>query len=279
MGDESAFFAAYDAMLRRWPADVRGVDVPTAYGSTRVHVCGPEEGPPLVLLPGGGTTSAVWFAVVGEFARTHRVYAVDLIGDIGRSVNDGTPLRGARDLTAWLDELFDALRLDGARLCGHSYGAWIALNYALHAPHRISGAALLDPTNCFAGMSPRYLLHAVPLLLGRTAPRLRAFLSWETGRAPADPGWQDFLDSTAAAGRAKVVAMRRPGREALEGCRVPTLVVLAERSRAHDVQRVAAGARRLLPRVTVAVLPGASHHSVPTEQPAELHRLLKDFLA
>ncbi|MEI5102733.1 alpha/beta hydrolase [Streptomyces sp. PmtG] len=278
MDDDAAFFRAYDTVLKRWPPDVRGIDVPSAYGTTRVHICGPHDGPPLVLLPGGGTTSAVWFATVEHLARTHRVIAVDLMGDIGRSVHDGTPLRGTGDLMAWLDQVYDALELSDAQLCGHSYGAWIALNYALHAPGRVRGLVLLDPTNCFAGMSPLYLLRAVPVLLKRTTRRERAFFRWETGRAPADSMWQDFLDSAVSAPRSKVVPMRRPKAQDLKSCTVPTLVLLAERSRAHDVRRVAAGARRLLPQAAVATLPGASHHSLPTEHAAELNGRLTDFL-
>ncbi|MCI2419002.1 alpha/beta fold hydrolase [Saccharopolyspora sp. K220] len=279
MGDDEEFFAAYDAVLRRWPDDVSCVDLQSAYGTTRVQICGPEDGVPLVLLPGGGTTSMVWFGNVADFARAHRVYAVDLMGDVGRSVHDGAPLRGVADLMAWLDTFYDALGLDAAQLCGHSYGAWIALNYALHAPRRVSRLALLDPTNCFAGMRLRYLLHAVPLLLKRTAEGERAFHQWETGGATEDPVWQGFLDEAADARRSKVVAMRRPKAADLRTCNIPTLVLLAERSRAHDVQRVSAGARRLLPDVTVTTLLDASHHSLPTERPAELNRLLTEFLA
>ncbi|MFE0191485.1 alpha/beta fold hydrolase [Streptomyces sp. NPDC058989] len=278
MGDEEEFFAAYDAALRRWPVAVRGVDVPSVYGTTRVHVCGPEDGAPLVLLPGGGTTSMVWFANIEDLARTHRVYAVDLMGDIGRSVHDGAPLRAAEDLMAWLDEVYEALGLDEAQLCGHSYGAQIALRYALHAPRRVDRLALLDPTGCFAPLSPRYLLRAAPLLLRRTAERERAFRRWETGGDPEDPGWEEFLDSTASARRSKVVVMRRPGAAELRACTVTTLVLLAGRSRAHDVRRVAVAARRLLPNVAVATVPDASHHSVPTERPAGLNRLLREFL-
>jgi pimeloyl-ACP methyl ester carboxylesterase len=201
------------------------------------------------------------------------------MGDIGRSVHDGAPLRGVRDLMAWLDALYDALGLDSAQLCGHSYGAWIALNYALHAPHRVGRLALLEPTNCFAGMSLRYLLHAVPLLLRRTAERQRAFLRWETGGASEDPVWQAFLDSTAAARRSKVIAMRRPRAEDLQACTVPTLVLLAEYTWAHDVRRVIAGARQLLPHAAITTLPDASHHSIPTEQPTELNRQLTEFLS
>ncbi|MFC5753641.1 alpha/beta fold hydrolase [Actinomadura rugatobispora] len=105
--DEGLFSAAHDAALRRWPEPVRGVDLTSRYGTTRVHICGPEDGVPLVLLPCGGTTSVSWFANVRNLARDHRLYAVDLL--------------------AWLDVLFDELSLDGAHLCGHSYRAWIAL--------------------------------------------------------------------------------------------------------------------------------------------------------
>ncbi|MEU1101453.1 alpha/beta hydrolase [Streptomyces tibetensis] len=279
MNETAAFSRAYDDVLRRWPGEVHGVDVPTPYGSTRVHISGREDGPPVVLLPGGGTTSAAWFATAGALAPAHRIHAVDLMGDIGRSIHDGAPLRGAADLTAWLDALFDALNLDGAHLCGHSYGAWIALRYALHAPRRLGRLALLDPVNCFTGMSPRYLAHALPMLLRPSAERVRAFHRWETGRDTEDPVWQAFLGSTATARRSKVVAMRRPTARELATCTVPALVLLAERSRAHDPQRAAAAAGRLLPSASVVTLPGASHHSLPTEQPAELNRRLREFFA
>ncbi|MGW4203190.1 alpha/beta fold hydrolase [Streptomyces sp. NPDC004726] len=279
MPHHTEFDAAYDAALSRWPVAVISVDVPSRYGSTRVHISGPEDGVPLVLLPGGGTTSMVWFANVGELVRDHRVYAVDVMGDIGRSVHDGAPLRNIGDLTAWMDELLDGLELDGAHLCGHSYGAWIALNYALHAPARLGRIVLLDPTNCFAGMSARYFLRALPALLKPSVARHRGFLRWETGRAPQDPGWQSFLDSTVGARPSKLLVMRRPGAEALRTCTVPTLVLLAERSRAHDPRRTAAAVRRLMPQADVAVLAGASHHTIPTEDAARLNRHLTEFLA
>ncbi|MFD7676974.1 MULTISPECIES: alpha/beta fold hydrolase [unclassified Streptomyces] len=279
MDGENGFRTAYDTVLRRWPVHVDSVDVPSPYGTTRVQIAGPEDGPPLVLLPGGGATSVVWFATVGALAATHRVHAPDLMGDIGRSRHDGAPLRGVNDLTAWLDALFDELALDGADLCGHSYGAWIALNYAVRAPRRLRRLALLDPTQCFAGMNPAYLLRALPMLLRPTAGRVQAFHAWETGGAPEEPAWRTFLGSTATAHRSKVVAMRRPRAGDVRACTVPTLVLAAGRSRAHNARRVATEAGRLLPDARVVVLPEASHHSLPTERPAELNRLLTEFLA
>lgn len=162
--------------------------LPTPYGTTHVNSCGPAAGPPLVLLAGGRATSVSWYANAAELSRSHRVHAVDLLGDPGRSVPDPRrPLRTVTDLMAWLDAVLDGLGIDRTDLAGHSYGGWIALTYALHAPGRISRLALLDPTRCFAGYRVPYLLHALPMLLRPSARRIRAFLEWETGGLPLDP--------------------------------------------------------------------------------------------
>jgi pimeloyl-ACP methyl ester carboxylesterase len=267
---EVSFDTAYDAVLAKWPVRPEPVDVPSVFGTTHVNVCG--SGEPLVLLHSGGATSTVWFNNVGDLARRYRVHAVDQINDAGRSVNDGRPVRSPDDLTAWLDALLDGLGLSTVRLAGHSYGGWLALTYALHAPDRISHLALLDPTLCFAGMALTYRLHAVPLFLpGRRAGRMRRFLRWETGGAPLDPDW---LELTALAAGQKIVMPHRPAPDRLRELRVPTLVLVAEKTRSHNPARVAGNARRLLPDVTIGLLRGATHHTIPTLDARELNRYL-----
>lgn len=280
------FLSAYDAVLANWPVPHRALDVHTRFGTTRVQVCGPEGGAPLVLLPGGGATSTVWFANVEALHRSNRVFAVDIVGDAGRSVPDRGP-RDRAELMSWLDEVLDRLGLEQASLCGHSYGAWIALAYALHAPGRVRRLALLDPTTCFAGMSPRYLWHALPLLLRPSGGRLRALLRWEQGaQSDARSGaagdlreaWLDLSATVADEVPTKIVMPRRPSRDQLRGLSVPTLVLLAGASRAHDVDRVAATARTLLPDVTVEALPGVSHHGMPFVRAVQLNARLVEFL-
>ncbi|HEX6499152.1 MAG TPA: alpha/beta fold hydrolase [Micromonosporaceae bacterium] len=270
----AAFLAAYDALLARWPVPVEPVDVPTPFGATRVQVCGPADGTPLVLLHGGGATSTVWFANVGELSRVNRVYAVDVVGDAGRSVADGRPLRDVADLLAWLDAVLDGLRLSTVRLCGHSYHGWLALRYAANAPDRVSRLALLDPTDCFAGLRWSYRLHAVPLLARPSPERMGALLRWETGGAPLDPGWLDVVALGTRLPRSPIVLPRRPGADLLRRVAMPTLVVVAGASRAHDARRVADRARRALPDVAVEVLPRACHHSIPLYDPQPLNAAL-----
>ena len=205
-----AFTEAYQALLARWPGPVQEATVPTVYGPTRVNIAGPEGQPPLVLLPGGGATSTAWFAVAKDLVRHRRVYAIDLMGDAGLSRNTGTPLRTTADLLAWLDAVTDHLGLRLFDLGGHSYGGWLALTYALHAPQRIRKLALLDPTGCFAGFSPRYLAHALPLLAKATPKRARKLVAWEARGQKVDEGWLGRLPRTTACRPSTPPRPRRP---------------------------------------------------------------------
>jgi pimeloyl-ACP methyl ester carboxylesterase len=270
-----AFDLAYDELRARWPQSTEEHDVATPYGRTRVHVYGSADGSPLVLLPGGSATGLAWFANAPAFAERYRVHAVDLLGDAGRTERRGTPLKNANDLTAWLDALLDGLGIARTHLCGHSYGAWLAARYALHAPRRVDHLALVDPTQVFTGFRLGYLLRALPTLIRPSEARARAFLAWETAGTHPDETWQ----------RLYALATTVPGRKLVTGVRprtadllMPVLVLLAEHSRAHNAVKVADRARRMLSQGEVAVLPGATHHSLPLTEPKQLNDRLMTFL-
>ncbi|MEU8686723.1 alpha/beta hydrolase [Streptomyces sp. NPDC048611] len=279
----AAFRAAYEEAMALWPVPVERLDLPSEFGTTRVTVCGPADGPPLVLLHGGGTTSAVWYALAGPLARTHRVYAVDQMGGPGLSAHTGRPLRRPADLLDWLDGVFRGLGLTSAALAGHSYGGRLALSYAVHtaaqdpaAGGRVDRLVLLDPTQCFAGFRPSYLLRALPLFVRPGERSTRRFLEWETRGAPPAPALVRLMGLGAVAFRtAKVVTGPRPdaGRVA-----VPALLLLAGHSRTHRPHRVAARAERTLPGVRIATLPGVTHHSLPYADAGELGRRMLGFL-
>ncbi|MCC5475841.1 alpha/beta fold hydrolase [Streptomyces barringtoniae] len=280
--DSEAFRVAYDKVLAKWPAEREALTVATPFGDTRVNTCGPRDAPPLVLLPGGGgATSVSWYAQVAELARVRRVHAVDVIGAPGPSApaGDRHP-RAVADLTLWLDAVLDGLGAASADLGGHSYGGWIALHYAVHAPARTRRLFLLDPTQCFAGFKAAYLLHALPMLLRPTPRRARAFLEWETGGgAPPDPDWLALQEAAAGFPAAKPVTGPRPAPDALRALEARTLLLVAANSRTHDPREVAAGATALLPHVETGVLPGLSHHALPQAAPAALAGRLTAFLS
>ena len=266
---EDEFAAAYAAVLRQWPGPVEVSEVESAAGTTRVLSTGPADGPPVVLLPGGGATATAWFATA---LAGRRVHALDLPGNAGYT---RVEVADAAGLCGWLDAVLPAGPVD---LVGHSYGGWMALTYALWAPERVRRLALLDPTRCFAGFSARYLLHALPVLVRPSRARAAALVHWETGGRRLDPAWAALhglgaeLPSTG-----KLVAGPKPDADRVRALAVPTLVLLAGRSRVHDVAAVAANARRM-PDVRVTVLPDASHHSLPFDPAPEVNQALRTFL-
>ncbi|HST64780.1 MAG TPA: alpha/beta hydrolase [Mycobacteriales bacterium] len=269
------FEQAYAAVLAKWP-EAAVTDLASAYGTTRVVSCGPVSAQPLVLLPGGGATATAWFANAAALSEAARVHALDLPGNAGYT---RVSTRDAAALCGWLDTVLDALTDGPVDLTGHSYGGWLAVTYALHAPTRVRRLALLDPTQCFAGFRPGYLLHALPLLLRPTRATAGRLVRWETGGRRLDPDWAALHGLGAEQpSTGTLVAGPKPRPEQLCGLDVPTLLLLAERSRTHDIQKVATNARTLVPDLTVQVIPGASHHSLPADPAAEVNRALLDFL-
>jgi pimeloyl-ACP methyl ester carboxylesterase len=107
-----------------------------------------------------------------------------------------------------------------------------------------------------------------------TAPRQQALIRWETGGLPVSPAWLHLIGLAAELPWSRPVFTRRPPRARLGSLTVPTLVVLAEQSKAHNIRRVAGRARTMMPPARVEVLPGASHHSIPAGQAGPLSQLL-----
>ncbi|MER5205357.1 alpha/beta fold hydrolase [Streptomyces sp. NPDC002825] len=274
-----AYGTAYEALLAGWPDPTTTSELRTPHGTTHVLHHGPEDGPPVLLLPGGGGTACSWRTTAAALGATHRVHAVDLVGGPGRSRADGRPIRTAADLTASLDAVLDGLGLVSASFCGHSYGGWIALRYALAAPDRTRRLALLDPTGCFAVFRPGYLLRALPMLLRPTAARTDAFLAWETGGAERDPAVRRLDALAAELPRLRPVTGPRPNRAELAALRPPTLLLVAGGSRVHDAALVAERARATVPGIETEILPAATHHTLPADLPPSALSALKVFLS
>jgi pimeloyl-ACP methyl ester carboxylesterase len=208
----------------------------------------------------------------------YRVIAVDPIGQAGWSAPGKKPLHDLAALDDWLDQLLAALEIERLTLAGHSYGAWMALRHGLHAPDRVERLVLVDPTDCFTSMRLHYRLRAAPLFVRPSGTRLRRFLHWETRGRPLSPAWLTVAALGADLGRMTIITPRCPSPAELARLDVPTLVVAAGRSQAHDPQKMLRRARERLPNLTDAVLPQATHHTLPTEDADQLVVAIESFL-
>ena len=273
----AAFLTAYDRTMQRWPEPSQTFDLESAYGRTRIWACGPADASPLVLLPAYHATSAEWIDLATSLSGDRRIYAVDMIGDAGRSSMGATPITTPSDMTTWLDTVLDGLDLAKAEICGHSYGAWIALSYALDRPDRVSRVTLLDPTMTFAPLFPAYVLRALPFLTKPSAARRASLIRWETRKQPQDPQWLE-VTGLAAEGVAmgSPVTTKIPAKQAVAALRPPALVITARKTKVHSERRVRRNAgRRLPPSASLHSIAGASHYGLPMTHASEVADLLR----
>ncbi|MEP6561711.1 MAG: alpha/beta hydrolase [Nakamurella sp.] len=271
----STFDASSARLNESWPAPAEQITLSSDFGNTVVHVSGRADAPALVLLPAYQASSAEWIALARSLNGALRVYAVDLIGDAGGSTAGSRAIASPQDIVSWLDTVLDGLGLPTAALGGHSYGAWIADEYAQHRPDRVGRLILLDPTMVFGTLLPSYVVRAMPFILRPTPGKRRWLIRWETRKIELDPDW---LEMTAAAAEvfahAPTVPTKIPAKTACAKTRVPTLVIIAEKSRVHSARRVAGRAAKLLPNGEVQMMKGASHYGLPMTHAAEVAALI-----
>src|SRR6266700_1202694 len=131
---EAEYMAAYDASMELWPVPYEPIDITNRFGRTHIVASGPKDGPALVLLNGYLATLNMWPPNIADLSKEYRVYAVDVMGQPGKSIPDQrSPIRSRADFVEWLTATLDRLRIDRAYVMGMSYGGWLTLNYAIAA--------------------------------------------------------------------------------------------------------------------------------------------------
>ena len=160
----------YLEALRAWPVPHEEVRVPTPEGETFALVSGPADAPPLVLLHGSGSNSGEWATRLPSLAERFRVYAVDVIGEPGMSAETRPPLTGDR-YARWLDAVLDHFGIARAAFLTSSFGGWLALDFAIRRPGRVTTLALRCPIG-LGPMKKGFVVKAVLLaLLGEKGRR------------------------------------------------------------------------------------------------------------
>jgi pimeloyl-ACP methyl ester carboxylesterase len=243
----------------------------TPSGQTFVRSSGRVGDPPLVLLPGARVGSLMWTDSIAALSAHHRTHALDIIGDVGFSVNR-RPIAKPADYVEWLDEVLALLVPEGPlSLIGLSLGGSIAAQYALRHPGRLRSLVLLAPGGTVLpfslGFFLRLTLLAMPLP-GRAGGPLRRMCRWlfadavhgdDASRARVE----HTVDDLQLAFRA--FALPRPpwpplvADEEWRGLAVPCLFLVGENEKIYPAKAAVRRLNRLAPQVQTEVLPGAGH--------------------
>ncbi|MFF2118503.1 alpha/beta fold hydrolase [Kitasatospora sp. NPDC058184] len=273
------FLEAYDRAMELWPGPRRELDVETAYGSVHVHRYGATTGEPIVLLHGHAGHPSNWYPQIAALGERHPVYAIDTLDDPGRSVQRAVAA-GSEENAAWLGEVLAGLGLERVHLVGVSYGGWLALNQAIHAPERLASVAPLDPGG-IEKVPARFYAHMVGGLFGMLAPRP---LRPAVGRLLANPALsapREMIAPLMLAMRSYKPGSRPPARpftdEELASIELPVLVLVGRRSALLRPRQVVERVTRLIPGVRAEILERAGH-GLNLEQPELVNERLLAFV-
>ncbi len=273
---EAVFRAAYDAVLKQWRVPYEELDIATRFGNTHVIISGPEDAPPLVLLHGHLATSTMWTANIPDFAKEHRVYAIDVMGQPSKSI-PAEPIRSAADYVAWLTMTLDSLQIVRTPLVGVSFGGWLAGTCAVASPERVEKLVLLS-TGGFLPLTRQFTIRGMLMVLVPTPFTVNSCMHW---LGIVDEDFNRLI-------RLGLKHFRMPPETArvmlpllsdsdLRGLRVPTLVLYGEHEVICDPTAALARARRLIPDVKGDLIPGCSHDMCGTQSRLVDARIL-DFL-
>ena len=137
MGNECdlVLAAAQELLLERYAPDTRVRRIRWSHGETQVLELG--DGPPLLLVHGGGDAAFEWVPILATLAKTHRVLAVDRPG---HGLADAFSYRDV-DLQAhvrsFLADILDTLELESTDVLANSIGGYWAAVFALAEPQRV----------------------------------------------------------------------------------------------------------------------------------------------
>jgi pimeloyl-ACP methyl ester carboxylesterase len=275
----------YQQVMEHYDAAPQGMGVAyetryveTTFGPSHVIISGQERGKPLVLWHGQNAHAASWVHWIPALAPSYRLYAVDVIGGMGKSAPSRPPKKGPAYGT-WAAEVMEGLDLPQANMIGASQGGWLIGKLANAAPGAVSSAVLMSS----AGFLPVDMLQAlrmVPRILfkppDKAAGEMLAMVS--TPDVPPDPFFLKLFELMMRYFRSEalVPAMRD---DELRALTAPAYLLLGQYESAMNPYKVIQRGLKLLPNLVIAeIVPGVGH-SMIHQQPDWVTWRVLDFLA
>jgi pimeloyl-ACP methyl ester carboxylesterase len=278
--NRAKLMAIYDEALRQWPVPFEAFFVATRYGQTHVIASGDPASPPLVMTHPAAVGGFVWSSIIAPLSEKRRVYALDTIGDVGRSEladPDRYPKKG-HDYSGWLDDVYEKLEITRADVVAGSMGGWIAMNHVIYAPDHVRRLVLLGPM----GLSPWRAN------LGVLVP-----FAWYAMR-PTDAKFERIIFRALGEGE-RVTREFRPWMLIMGKCKpktgqpfhissrklrlikAPTLVILGGKDGLVGSATAAAKRARSIPDCEIEILPSAGH-IMSVDEPEFVGKRIADFL-
>jgi pimeloyl-ACP methyl ester carboxylesterase len=276
--NESKYMSAYEATLQELPVTYDSTDVTNHYGNTHVISCGSKVSIPLILLHAGYASSTMWFPNIVEFSRNNHVFAIDTIGEPGKSIPTQS-IPSKKEIANWLVSVFNDLNIDQANIVGLSRGGWLALNLAIHAPERVKKMCLLSPAASFVSLNKFFGLVASSVMRIRARSVLKtALYSWVAKGFKINPVFtEQFIIGLKNWKWPEVGVMPLAfEREELRNLSLPVLMLIGDQDRLNNSRSIEL-AKQLIPHIETGIIPNAGHF-LSMDQAKTVNARILEFL-
>jgi pimeloyl-ACP methyl ester carboxylesterase len=255
---QQEYLTAYLKVMNLWGIEYDSYEVETSFGTTHINLCGPEDAPPVILLHAASVSSAEWYANAAAWSHHFRLIAVDTIGDCGWSRANKVP-KSREDYNKWLLEIMDNFEMDKAHIIGHSYGGWLALNFAIAYPEKVDKMVLLAPA---ASIQPFKLLYKLGLKMSRLPVNISAekLLKMMASRDyEPDPNFVKLMDVVNRHCRPKMLFPTVYSDDELGKISNPTLLLLGDQESIYAPIKAMKRARKLIKNLKYEIILQAGH--------------------
>lgn len=295
----------YDNVVAKIKVPVESVYVDTRYGPTHMLAAGRPHAEPLLLIPGVAGSAPLYRRALEPLSKYFRVYALDIVGQPGRSAPNPASLLDNSHVD-WVCDVLDGLNLQSAHIGGQSAGGAIAMRAGIEAPHRTRSVIMFGPTGLARARLP-VKIWLTKVMTKRSADALEDDLTAKSIRPDRTGESFGTYDRELArsmalctrhfrvdravgvyneySGRVDIVkgfgvlkkfflAERKSWQAQLK---VPALLFFGEHELSINPYKVAAQAKKTIPHLETAVLKHAGHGAI-FDQPEKVAEMMREFV-
>jgi pimeloyl-ACP methyl ester carboxylesterase len=277
---EALFNRAYEQNLKHWPVAYESLTVPTSYGQTHMIAAGEKHLPPLIMLHGAGMGATIWSNNIETLSKNHRVYCLDVIGDMNKSEPVKSFNKGD-EIGEWVCEVLDQLQIEKTDVIGHSAGGYATLNFVIHAQHRVNQVVLIAPAASFIPFHRQFFIRLAMINIFRNKAFIeRFFCDWFVAKGNAIKGYsfEQFIYGVFYYKfTTKPMIPTVIPKEKLKTIQVPVLMLMGEDEVIYNPKKAVASAKECIPHTDIKMISNASH-CLFIEQADLVNQYMSDFL-
>ncbi len=220
----------------------------------------------------------IWIYNALDLAKSFQVYAIDIIGEAGKS-SGNRPSLSSNAYQDWLNEIFEKLNLEKANVCGASFGGALAHRFAISYPHRIESLILLAPANLYK-IQKMFIFKGIMANMIPTKSSAISFLNYMSaaGSYLTNSDIQDFIIQFRAYRPNKDVILTKICSDAeLRNLPEKTLILLGDKEVLYNPIQAKHRVDKFSKSAVVQIIKG-SKHTVSVDQPKVFYNEIVNFI-